>query len=237
MSETTLQFTATDEKGLVSALLNRPEDSRAVIVLAHGAGANMHHSHMQFLATALAKQGLATLRFNFPYMEAGGKRTDGQAVCIETISNAVNLANDLTGDLPLFVGGHSFGGRMSSHAVSAGETSQKQGSCDGFLRCRGLIFFSFPLHPGDKPAVKRADHLYSINLPMLFLNGTRDSLAERDLLEGVTRHIAGAELHWLETADHSFKILKRNRRSTEDVYDEAARVAVSFVDRLIQAPC
>ena len=226
MTESTLQFSATDEKGPVSALLSRPDNSRALIVLAHGAGANMLHQHMQSITAALAQQGLATLRFNFPYMEAGGKRTDSKPVCIETISGAVNLANELASDLPLFLGGHSFGGRMSSHAIAEGDVSGQT-----FEGCRGLIYFSFPLHASKKPAIKRADHLYNITLPMLFLSGTRDSLAERELLEDVTRKIPNAELHWLETADHGFKILKRSRQSAEDVYQEAARVAASFVDK------
>jgi predicted alpha/beta-hydrolase family hydrolase len=226
MTESTLQFNATDEKGSVSALLSRQDNSRALIVLAHGAGANMLHQHMQSITSALAHRGLATLRFNFPYMEAGGKRTDSKPVCIETISGAVNLANKLSSDLPLFLGGHSFGGRMSSHAIDErdvyGET---------FERCRGLIYFSFPLHASKKPDIKRADHLYNITLPMLFLSGTRDSLAEPQLLEDVTHQIPNAELHWLETADHGFKILKRSRKSAEDVYQEAARVTASFVDK------
>jgi predicted alpha/beta-hydrolase family hydrolase len=226
MTESVLQFTATNEKGTVSALLSRPDDSRALIVMAHGAGANMLHQHMQSIASALEHQGLATLRFNFPYMEAGGKRTDSKAVCIETISGAVNLANELASDLPLFLGGHSFGGRMSSHAIDEGDVSGQ-----AFDRCRGLIYFSFPLHASKKPDIKRADHLYSIKMPMLFLSGTRDSLAEQELLEDVTHKTPNAELHWLDTADHGFKILKRSRQSTEDVYQEAARITASFVDK------
>lgn len=226
MTESNLQFTATVEKGLVSARLNRPKDSRALIVLAHGAGANMLHQHMQSITSALEHQGLATLRFNFPYMEAGGKRTDSKPVCIETISGAVNLANEVASDLPLFLGGHSFGGRMSSHAVDEGDVSGQ-----AFDRCRGLIYFSFPLHASKKPDIKRADHLHRIKMPMLFLSGTRDSLADRELLEDVTHKIPNAELNWLETADHGFKILKRRRQSAEDVYQEASRITASFVDK------
>ena len=228
MAESTLQFTATNEKGPVSARLSRPEDSRALIVLAHGAGANMLHQHMQSITTALEHQGLATLRFNLPYMEAGGKRTDSKPVCIETISNAVDQANTLAGDLPLFLGGHSFGGRMSSHAID-----ERNDYGEIFDRIRGLIYFSFPLHGSKKPAIKRADHLQRIEMPMLFLSGTRDSLADSELLEDVSQRITNAELHWLETADHGFKILKRSRQSAEDIYQEAARVTASFVDKLL----
>lgn len=224
MTETDLRFIATAEKGQVSAVLNRPENSRALVILAHGAGANMRHRHMQSLSTMLADQGIASFRYNFPTMQAGGKRTDSQAVCIETVSNAVDLAHRVANDLPLFIGGHSFGGRMSSHAVVRGEPHSI---------CRGLIYFSFPLHPSKRPATSRADHLYCSKLPMLFLSGTRDSLAEPPLLEEITSRIPNATLHWLDTADHSFNILKRSRKSAEDVYQEAARVAASYIDGII----
>jgi predicted alpha/beta-hydrolase family hydrolase len=228
MKERLFSFIATEEKGSVSAITQIPTGAKALFVIAHGAGANMRHQHMESISTSLLAQKIATFRFNFPYMEAGGKRTDSKPVCIETISNAVNLANTLAGDLPLFLGGHSFGGRMSSHAID-----ERNDYGEIFDRVRGLIYFSFPLHGSKKPAIKRADHLYSITLPMLFLSGTRDSLAEPQLLEDVTHQIPNAELHCLETADHGFKILKRSRQSAEDVYQEAARVAASFVNRIL----
>jgi predicted alpha/beta-hydrolase family hydrolase len=216
------KFIATDEKGPVSALLQIPDNPKALLLLAHGAGANMQHLHMESITKALSESEIASFRFNFPYMEAGGKRTDSIPVCTETFANAVQSLSPSISKLPLFIGGHSFGGRMASHFVS-----QQLPNSIG----RGLIYFSFPLHPSKKPDVKRADHLFAIETPMLFLSGTRDTLADPELLEQVASDIPKANIHWLQTADHGFKILKRTRTSTEDVYDEAARIASEFVDQ------
>lgn len=174
---------------------------------------------MQAIADAFERQGIATLRFNFPFIEAGKNRTDSQAVATATIADAFKEAQKRT-KLPVWLGGHSFGGRMSSHAVLDQETKPA-----------GLIFCSFPLHMPKKPDDKRAAHLTSIELPMLFLSGTRDELAERVLLARVVKKLPTAQLHWLETADHGYRVLKRTRTSTEDVFDEMARVAREFIDR------
>ncbi len=226
MARQDLRFTATNEKGSVAALIQRPPDARALVVLAHGAGAGMRHHHMKSIADALAEVNIATLRFNFPFMEAGGKRTDGKEICVETFTNATALAQSIAGELPIFIGGHSFGGRMSSHFCSERADAEK-------ANCNGLVYFSFPLHPSKKPDSKRAEHLYAINLPMLFLSGTRDALADSALLEDVVSRIPSARLHWLQTADHSYKILKRSRLSEENVFEEAARVTATFVQELI----
>lgn len=221
-STSTLRFNATREKGQVSALYLEVAQPRAFFVLAHGAGANMQHAHMARLADTLADQQVSSLRFNFPYMEKGGNRTDSKDVCVETIDNAIVLAKERNSGIPLILAGHSFGGRMSSHYVAEKHTA----SVDG------LVYFSFPLHPAKKPATKRADHLPGINIPQFFVSGTRDSLAELKLLEPMVANLARAELHLLETADHSFKILKRTRTSPEDVYDEVGRVIASWLDAL-----
>jgi len=196
-----------------------PSDALAVLVLAHGAGAGMGHRHMQALADALYRRGIATLRFNFPFIEAGKSRTDPPEVAAATIAAAASDARKRA-TLPLWVGGHSFGGRMSTHAVA-----------EHGLEAAGLILCSFPLHMPGKPDVKRAAHLSKVREPTLFLSGTRDELAERELLTQVVAGLPRAEIHWLDTADHGFKVLKRTRSSAEDVYDEAARVAREFVDR------
>ena len=219
------RFNATVDKGPVSAVLNLPKDANALLILAHGAGAGMLHHHMESITEALSRNKIATFRFNFPYMEAEGKRTDNMAICVETFANAVASIDKIAVKMPLFIGGHSFGGRMSSHFIAQEMPAQV---------CRGLIYFSFPLHPSKKPDIKRADHLAAIKTPMLFLSGTRDSLAEPKLLEQVTRNIPNAEIHWLDTADHGFKILKRTRESKEDVYDEAARTATTFIETQIR---
>lgn len=205
-------FTATAEKGDVSALLLQPLEMNALLVFAHGAGASIEHQHMQSLAEAFAGVGVGTLRFNFPYMQAGGSRTDSKAVCVETFGAAIALANSVAPAVPMLVGGHSFGGRMSSHYVSehAGDN------------INGLVYCSFPLHPAGKPGVSRADHMYAFPQPQLFLSGTRDALAEATLLGGVIDKLERAQVHWLDTADHSYKILKRSRQATVDVYTEAA---------------
>lgn len=196
-----------------------PADAVAALVLAHGAGAGMEHRHMQALADAFGRHGIATLRFNFPYLEAGKNRTDPPDVASAAIAAAAADARKRTG-LPVWAGGHSFGGRMSTHAVA-----------EHGLEAAGLILCSFPLHMPGKPDVKRAAHLGKVGRPMLFLSGTRDELAERELLTRVVSGLSRAEIHWLDTADHGFKVLKRSRASTEDAYDEAARVARDFIDR------
>ena len=208
------------DKGNVSTLTNVPDDALAMLVLAHGAGAGMAHQHMTSLAEALAVRQIASLRFNFPGRESGHGRPDSLSVCVATIELAVQRAIDLRPDLPLYAGGHSFGGRMTSHyACKTGHSLQ------------GLIYFSFPLHPPKKPSIDRAAHLPDVQFPMLFLSGTRDSLATTDLMEATVGDLTFAKLHWLHTADHSYKVLKRTRTSSEHVYDEAARICRAFVVR------
>jgi predicted alpha/beta-hydrolase family hydrolase len=203
----------------VRTLWQCPDDAVAALVLAHGAGAGMEHRHMQALAGAFGRRGIATLRFNFPYMDAGKSRTDPPHVAAAAIAEAAADARART-KLPLWVGGHSFGGRMSSHAVA-----------EHGLDAAGLVLCSFPLHLPGKPEVKRAAHLGKVRVPMLFVSGTRDELADRELLTRVVAALPRAEIHWLDTADHGFKVLKRSRSSPEDVYDEAARVARELIDR------
>lgn len=204
---------------MVHEIWQAPDDAVAALVLAHGAGAGMRHRNMQALADAFAAHGIATLRFDFPFMEAGRKRVDPPAVATARIAAAFRSAGERT-RLPVWLGGHSFGGRMASHAALTEPISPV-----------GLVFCSFPLHMPGKPDVKRAAHLGKVRVPMLFLSGTRDELAERELLTQVVSALPRAEIHWLDTADHGFKVLKRSRASAEDVYHEAARVARELVDR------
>lgn len=196
-----------------------PPDAVAVCVLAHGAGAGMQHRNMQAIADAFEAVGIATLRFNFPFIEAGHKRVDPPDVATAAIAAAAGEAATRT-SLPLWLGGHSFGGRMASHAV-----------LDRGLEPNGLIFCSFPLHPPGKPSTRRAAHLAELPCPMLFLSGTRDKLAAPELLEPLVADLARAELHWLETADHGYGVLKRTRTNDESVFDEMARAARGFIDR------
>ena len=213
-----LRFEATPEKGEVSALLMRPEGARHLLVLGHGASSNMRSPLLQTIAEHLSEQKIATFRYNFPYSEKGGGR-NSQATCVETIRSAVAAAYRAAPDLPLFAGGHSFSGRMTSTAAAEAPLEN----------VRGLVFFAFPLHPAGKRGTERAEHLARVTIPMLFLSGTRDALADLDLLEPVIENLGdSATLHLLDTADHSFKVLKRTRTNPENVFDEMARSVVEW---------
>ena len=214
-----LKFLATADKGEVSAILQRPDDATHLIVLGHGASTNMRHATLQSIADAMAEQNIATFRYNFPYSEKGTAR-NSTATCVETIRNAVKAAHKAAPDLTLLAGGHSFGGRMTS-------TAQSEAPLENV---KGIIFFSFPLHLPGKPAITRAEHLAKIEIPLLFLSGTRDELATLDLLEPVVESLGRkATIHFIETANHSYKVLKKTRTSTEDVFTEIARVASEWI--------
>lgn len=190
------------------------------MVLAHGAGAGFKHSNMQALAGALAGHAIATLRFNFPYMQAGKKRTDSPEVACAAISAAYDYAQDEIGGLML-AGGHSFGGRMTSLAAAQRRIDPP-----------GLVFFSFPLHQPKKPDRKRASHLPEITCPMLFLSGTRDDLAEQSLLKQVVDELPASRVHWLETGNHSYVPLKRTRKHPLSIFEEIGVVTKDFVVKL-----
>ncbi len=196
----------------LDARLIAPATGKPLMILAHGAGADLNHVHMESIAVALSQTGVGTFRFNFPFMQAGKKRVDKTPDCVDVIATIVAYVREQFPDTELLLGGHSFGGRMASHYQT-----QNPGS-----PCKALVFFSFPLHVADKPDTKRAAHLSSIDIPMLFLSGDRDKLAEPGRLRQVVDSLPGATLHFLDTADHSFKILKRSRVSSQDVYEEAA---------------
>jgi len=195
----------------VSALLLRPDHARACFVFAHGAGAGMTHAFMEEAATGLAARGLATLRYQFPYMEKASKRPDPPAVAHATVRAAVAEALKVCSGLPLIAGGKSFGARM---------TSQAQAKMP-LAGVRGLGFFGFPLHPAGKPSQERADHLADVHVPMLFLQGARDKLAELNLLEPVVDRLGeSATLHLVEGADHSFHVPARSGRNDREVMAE-----------------
>ena len=204
----------------VGALMLRAEGQRASLVLGHGAGAGMEHANMAGIAEAFAGVGVSTLRFNFPYREDGRNRVDSKDVSTATVAAALGAAQaSLEG--PYLLGGHSFGGRMASHAV-----------VDRGLDVAGLVFCSFPLHNPRKPSLARAEHMDAIACPMLFLSGSRDGMASTDLMTELTTRL-GATLHWLETADHGYKVLKRTRTRTDDVFTEmAGHVDAWLGDRL-----
>ncbi len=217
------KFIATQEKGEVSSLLIRPEGASWLLVLGHGASTNMRHPTLQTIAERLADMKIATFRYQFPYMERGGGGRESQAVALATVHSAVATAHEAASELSLLVGGHSYSGRMSSLAAA-------DAPLEGV---RGLVFFSFPLHPAGKPGTERANHLNDVTVPMLFLSGTRDKLAEISLLSPVCENLGDkATLHLLDTADHGFKVLKRSRKTAGDVFVEMARVLNTWIGEL-----
>jgi uncharacterized protein len=207
----------------VSALLLRPDNARACFVFAHGAGAGMSHPFMEAVATGLRDRGIASLRYQFPYMEKGSKRPDPPAVAHAAVRAAVKEAARLSAGLPLIAGGKSFGGRM---------TSQTQAIAP-LPGVRGLAFLGFPLHPAGKPSTTRAAHLSDIKIPMLFLQGTRDGLAEMTLLEPVVKGLGGlASLHVLREGDHSFHVLARSGRNDREVMSEVLDALLAWIGGL-----
>jgi uncharacterized protein len=205
--------------GQVSALFVRPPDAERLLVLAHGAGAGMRHPFLESLAADLATLRVATFRYQFLYVEHGGRRPDPPALLTATVAAAVDAAAAAAPDLPLIAGGKSMGGRMTSQAAA-----------DGLLPdVRALVFVGFPLHPPKQPGTKRADHLSRVTIPMLFLQGTRDEFAELELLRPICDRLAPrATLHIIEGADHSFHVLKRSGRTDADVRRELAETIASF---------
>jgi len=195
-------------EGQVSGLWDRPLKARACMVLAHGAGAGMTHKSVAALADGLAERDVATLRYQFPYMEKGSRRPDPPAIAHAAVRAACAKAAELAGKLPLYAGGRSFGGRMTSQAQAA----------QPLPGVRGLVFFAFPLHPAGKPGVDRADHLARVEIPMLFLQGSRDALAELKLLEPVIGALGRrAKLILAPDADHSFHVPAKSGRNDKDV--------------------
>jgi predicted alpha/beta-hydrolase family hydrolase len=201
----------TGNAGAVSALLIHPAGARACFVFAHGAGAGMTHPFMETFATGLGERGIATLRYQFPYMEKGSRRPDAPAVAHAAVRAAVAEAGSACPGLPLIAGGKSFGGRMTSQAQAL---TPLQG-------VTGLAFAGFPLHPAGKPSSDRARHLAEVKVPMLFMQGTRDNLAELALIEGVVASLGpSASLHLVREADHSFHVLARSGRNDREVMKE-----------------
>lgn len=212
-----------DANTTVSALWLQPPQPHAVYVFAHGAGAGMHHSFMAELSQALFDQSVATLRYQFPYMEKGSKRPDSPAVAHAAVRAAVAAAYKRLPDVPLFAGGKSFGGRMTSQAQAA----------EALPGVRGLVFVGFPLHPAGKPGIERAAHLDEVKLPMLFLQGTRDELAELELLQGVVQGLGKrASLHLEDDADHAFHVRARSGRNDAQVLQSIAQVLALWVSRI-----
>jgi predicted alpha/beta-hydrolase family hydrolase len=209
--------------GTVSALLTEAERPRACFVFAHGAGGSMRQPFMERVAAGLADRSVTTLRYNFPYMEKGSRRPDKPMIAHAAVWTAVVEAARLCPDLPLIAGGKSFGGRMTSQA-------QAKAPLPGV---RGIAFFGFPLHPDGKPSTERAAHLARVDVPMLFLQGTRDRLADIRLVDEVVEELGPkATLHAVEWGDHSFLILRKSGRSNDETMEEVLDAFVAWLDQL-----
>lgn len=218
-----IHFGVNEKAGAVSGLLLKPDGARALLALAHGAGAGMRHRFMETVALKLADCAIATLRYQFPYMEKRVKRPDSEAVLTDTVRAAMAAAKKIAGDLPLFAGGKSMGGRMTSL------TSARQ-TLDGV---RGLIFFGFPLHAAGKPGAERGAHLADVDVPMLFLQGSRDALADLKLLKPLCRELADrAELFVVKGGDHSFHVLKSLGTSDDEVLDDVVKKTAEWIGKI-----
>jgi predicted alpha/beta-hydrolase family hydrolase len=217
---------AVEGAGEVSAILLRPAKPRWLLVLAHGAGAGITHPFLEALATELAAASVATFRYQFPYMEQRRRAPDRPPVLTATVAAAVRAAAKAAPGLPLWAGGKSMGGRMTSTAAA-------QHPLEGV---HGLVFFGFPLHPPDRPGTKRGDHLVGVNLPMLFLQGTRDTFADLKLLRPICAKLGPtATLHVIEGADHSFHVLKSSGKTDAQVFRELAETTATWAQKSLQA--
>ena len=209
----------------VSALLVRPKNARWLLALAHGAGAGMNHPFMENLTNELSAVAIATFRYQFPYMEQHRRVPDPPAMLTATVAAAVQTAKTVAPELPLLAGGKSMGGRMTSQAAA-------QNLLSGV---RGLVFFGFPLHPPNRPGTKRADHLAKVAIPMLFLQGTRDTFADMKLLRPICAKLSDrATLHIIESADHSFHVLRSSKRTDADVLRELAETTALWAEAIGQ---
>lgn len=208
----------------VSGILLIPPKPRLLYVIGHGAGAGMRHSFLETIAGLLAARGIATLRYQFPYTEVGRRRPDPPHLLEATVRSAVEFAMIEADDLPLLAGGKSMGGRMTSRAAAASPLSA----------VRGLVFLGFPLHPPGRASAGRAEHLYGLDLPMLFLQGTRDRFARPDLLQSVCERLGDrATLHLVEGGDHSFAVLKRSGRTAAEVMEELAEGISAWASQIV----
>ncbi|HZS12169.1 MAG TPA: alpha/beta family hydrolase [Nitrospirales bacterium] len=216
-----------DDGQRVSGLFQAPANAHACYVLAHGAGAGMAHPFMAAVAEGLAQRGIATLRYQFPYMERGSKRPDAPALARATVRAALAEASRLGPELPLIAGGKSFGGRMTSQA-------QAESPLPGV---RGLAFLGFPLHPAGRPSDERAKHLFDVQIPMLFLQGARDQLAEPQLLQELVKQLGKrATMNLFPNADHSFHVPARSGRTDSEVRAEMLDVLAAWIEKVISGP-
>jgi predicted alpha/beta-hydrolase family hydrolase len=219
-----IKFNASKSSGDVSGLLILEKNSKALLLFAHGAGAPMNHPFMNNMANYLAEEKIGTLRYNFPYTEKKVKRIDPPPILMATVKAAAIAAKEYSKDIPIFAGGKSMGGRMTSQAATANMLEE----------VKGLVFFGFPLHAPGKESTERAEHLFKVKVPMLFLQGTRDKLANLDLLKPIILKLGKmAQLDILEGADHSFHLLKSSGKSDDELLKEIAKKAGDWIGNAI----
>jgi len=222
MEKKELQFTASASSGLVSGILLLPDDPQWLLVYAHGAGAPMRHPFMESTAYIMADRGIATFRYNFPYMENRKGRPDPAPIAQATVRSAVAKAHELVPDIKILAGGKSFGGRMTSQAAAQ----------EPLPNVAGLVFFGFPLHAPGRPSSDRAEHLKNVGIPVLFLQGTRDSLASLELIKPVCAGLSQAHLHIVEGGDHSFKVPKALGKTEQEVRAGLAEALLDWTGRI-----
>ena len=216
-------FQASKSSRNVSAVLMTPEDAKYLLVLAHGAGAGMKHPFMEILSAKLVEKNFAVFRYQFPYFEKVKRSPDPPNILTATVRSAVDAVSNKLKGLPVYAGGKSLGGRMTSIAASK----------EALPNVKGIIFFGFPLHAPGKPSSDRSEHLFKVTVPMLFLQGTRDKLADLNLLKLVIKKLKNkAELHIIEGADHSFHILKSSGRTDEQVIEELADSSREWINKV-----
>lgn len=217
-----IKFVVSPKQGQVSALVEIPNNPEALLLLAHGAGTDMRHFFLENLCLELANHQIATFRYNFPYKEKGKGGPNSAKILKETVQSAIKRGNEILPKLPHFVGGKSMGGRRTSLTIAE----------EAPPMVKGILFFGFPLHAAGKPGIERADHLSDIRLPMLFLQGPRDTLAKQELISSVVNKLGNSSsLHMVGGADHSFKVLKRSERKEEDVMRELAEVSSGWMKK------
>jgi len=212
-----------ENAGEVSAIFQQPREAQFMLVLAHGAGAGMRHPFMEAVADELERVAIATLRYQFPYIQQRRRVPDSPAALTTTVAAAVQAAAKAAPGLPLLAGGKSMGGRMTSTAAAQGQIND----------VRGIVFFGFPLHPPKKPGTKRAEHLKKVSVPMLFLQGTRDELADLNLLRPICAELGvRATLHVIDGADHSFQVLKKSGQTDAEVLRGLAETTVKWAEKI-----
>ena len=219
-----IKFNATKSSGDVSSIIVLPDNPKILLLFAHGAGAGMKHTFMEKMSGYLADEGIGTLRYNFPYIEKKKGSPDPAPILMETVRSAVKTAKKYAGEIPLLAGGKSMGGRMTSMAASK----------EPLKEVRGIVFFGFPLHAPGKPSNERAEHLFNVSVPMLFLQGTRDKLSDLELLKPIITKLKDkATLHIIDGADHSFHVLKSTGRSDEEVLKGIAKKTAEWGDEIL----